>query len=289
MDIDFDQLQKPEFWQQLSPELTLSEGQSLEELGSQPVPTIREEHWETCQITVHQDGYFAYDQWFAADLIERLADCFDRLQEVGLPPVFCFVFDEAWILIQQLAPLLDELVGDYCFLPAVWAWHVTSETQSAFAPHRDQVRDVGTEDDEHLDYLTFWIPLTDLNHLTSCISLLPASADPDYDQGSAETKIENLQDVRTLQGSKGSVFCWTTGLIHWGTKQSSLGEPRKSIGIYTQNPESECYDPPPLELSQAYDLSQRLAIIGQQIYNYSRDADEKLLSLANQLMSQVSK
>lgn len=286
MDIDVKQLQDPEFWRHRCPDLRVSESMALEELCPQTCPTIQPEHWETCQITIHQDGYFAYDGWFAAELIDRLADCFDRLEEVGLPPAFCFVFDEAWILIQQLAPLLDELVADYCFLPAMWAWHVTSETQTAFAPHRDQVRDVGTEDDEHLDYLTFWIPLTDLNHLSSCISVLPASADPDYDQGTTETTIHNLQDVRTLQGSKGSVFCWATGLIHWGTKQSSLGEPRKSIGIYTQNPESECYDPPPIDLTQAYSLSQRLAMIGQQIYNYSRGADEKLLSVANQLLSQ---
>ena len=185
----------------------------------------------------------------------------------------------------QLDPLLSDLVDEYWLLPAVWAWHVTPDKQTAFSPHRDQIREVAVDDEDHLDYLTIWIPLTDLNHLSSSICVLPASLDPDYDAGEAGVRVEDLQNVRSLQGKRGSVFCWATGLAHWGTRQSEFGQPRMSVGLYIQNPEAECLDPPPLDFTKPFSLDQRLQLIGQQIVNYSREADSELLKLAGELCS----
>ena len=273
------------FWQALCADLTITTSDPLaEQFQARDLSQVRKDDWEVCKSTVHQDGYFAYESWFESDRMDRLATCMQSLSNQGIPPIFCFVFDEFWELFFQLRPMLEDLVGEYWLLPAVWAWHVTGDNQSAFAPHRDQVRDVSVDDDEHLDYLTIWIPLTDLNHLTSYMCVLPASADPDYDAGTDQVVIENLQDIRALQGPRGSVFCWTTGLVHWGTRQSRLGQPRMSVGVYIQNPEAECYDPTPMDFDQPFPLECRLALIGQQIIHYSRDADNDLLSLSQALI-----
>ena len=48
--------------------------------------------------------------------------------------------------------------------------------------------------------------VVDLNHLSSHMCVLPASGDPDYEDCTKEIRVENLQDVRALQGSAGSVF-----------------------------------------------------------------------------------
>ena len=280
----FDQISKPSYWTSLCSELTLTEDLGLLECTDveQDLP-IRETEWDVCKTLVHQDGYFAYDRWFDDAFVEKLADCVLKLQAHNIPPIFCFVFDEFWQLMLRLDPLLSDLLGEYELVPAIWAWHVRPDNQTAFPPHRDQVRDIDVEDEEHLDYLTVWIPLTNLNHLSSCIALLPASRDPNYDAGIAETPIENLQDIRMLQGGRGSVFCWTTGLVHWGTRQSYLGEPRISVGLYVKNPAAEDLDNPPLDFEEPLSLSTRLSVIGQQIIDYSRTADEKLLNLAQQL------
>jgi hypothetical protein len=286
LQLDPQTLQDKTFWLKLCNGFSISEDQPLGgslAKRSSSSNKLRDDDWEVCKITMHQDGYFAYDSWFDPELIERMAAVIEKLTSNDIPPIFCFVFDEFWEVLTQVDPMMKDLVGEYWLLPAVWAWHVTADNQSGFAPHRDQVRDVGVDDDEHLDYLTCWIPLTDLNHLSSCISLLPASKDADYDSGTQETRVENLQDIRTLQGKKGSVFCWTTGVIHWGTSQSRLGRPRISIGFYVQNPEAECYDPPPMDLEKPLSLRSRLSLIGQQIIHYSRTADHELLKLANQL------
>ena len=281
---DLATLQNLDYWQRLCPDLTISPTTPLDQINCE-TPALRSDDWNVCKELIHEDGYFAYDSWFDPKLIDSLADCLLKLETENMMPGFCFVYDEFWHLLRGLNPLFSDLLDqDYLMLPAVWAWLVRDTKQTGFSPHRDQVRDVGVDDEEHLDYLTIWIPLTDLNHLSSCISLLPASADPEYDEGTDRVTVENLQDIRTLQGKRGSVFCWATGLIHWGSKQSRFGPPRMSVGYYVQRTEAEILDPPPLDFSKPLSLPDRLSIIGQQIFTYSRDDDPKVLALANELV-----
>jgi len=274
-----------EFWRSLCPNLTISESQSLTSISSGGKDlTLRGDDWSVCKELINEDGYFAYDSWFDSGQIDQLSKCFETLERNDIPCVFAFVYDEFWDLLLQLAPLLNDLIGEHEILPAVWGWFVSHDNQTAFSPHRDQVRDVLIEDDDHLDYLTIWIPLTDLNHLSSSICVFPASLDPDYEDATPAIQIENMQDVRSLQGKRGSVFCWTTQLAHWGTKQSPHGPPRMSVGYFVQRTGAEPLEDPPIDLSTPMPLEQRLKIIGQQIYNYARDADEDLLSTAKALL-----
>ncbi len=282
---DLGQLKDIEYWRSLCPDLSINQTQSLTSISSFGKDLqLRSDDWSICKEVINEDGYFAYDSWFDPGLIDRLADCFSHLQTNNIPCVFAFVYDEFWELLLQLDPLLSELIGDYEILPAVWSWLVSDDNQTAFTPHRDQVRDVLIEDDDHLDYLTIWIPLTDLNHLSSSICVLPASLDPDYEDSTPEIRVENMQDVRCLQGKRGSVFCWTTQLAHWGTKQSSHGPPRMSVGYFVQRSGADPLEDLPLDLSKPLPLQQRLAIIGQQIIDYSRQADDDLLRTAARLV-----
>lgn len=281
-----EQLNDPNYWRALCPDMTITEQTPLSQVSSfGDEIQIRDEDWQTCKATIHRDAYFVYDSYFHPEFIERLATCMRAVDSAGLSTAFCFVYDEFWQLLLQLDPLLTDLIGDYELLPAVWAWFVRHDRQTGFAPHRDGVRDVSVDDEEHLDYLTIWIPLTDLDHHSSSISVLPASADPNYDAGTEEIKIDNPQDVRSLQASKGSVLCWTIGLAHWGTKQSEFGPPRLSVGYFVQHEDAECLVPPPMDFDESFTLTERLSVIGQQIMDYSRDADEELLGLAKQLVT----
>ena len=279
------QFQDAQFWRTLCPALTVNEFPLAQRSNFGSDNPLRPDEWETCKATINQDGYFAYDGWFDRGLIDRMADCFLRLEAANIHPVFAFVYDEFWDLLLQMKPLFSDLLGDYECLPAVWSWFVRADSQTAFSPHRDQVREVFIEDEDHLDYLTVWIPLVDLNHLSSYMCLLPASLDADYEECTPEIRVENLQDVRSLQGSAGSLFCWCTQVAHWGTKQSEHGPPRMSVGFYLQRSGAESMDDgPPLDFSKPLSLDQRLAIIGQQIIDYSRTATEDELRFASLLV-----
>lgn len=273
------------WWKKLCPDLTITEDQPLAELWDfTNGPVVDQQHWDLCKELIDEDAYFVYDDFFSPALMDRLSDCFRTLQAADIPEIFAFVYDEFWNLLLGMDSLLGDLLGDYLLLPAVWAWHVGHERQTAFSPHRDEIRESDVDDDDHLDYLTIWIPLTDLNHRTSSISVLPASLDPDYGEGTDRIAVENLQDVRSLQAKRGSVMCWPPGLAHWGTKQSRFGQPRMSVGYFVQKSDAEILVPPPLELELPLSLIQRLNIIGQQIIDYSREASDEELNIAQQLI-----
>ena len=285
MKLDLQSIQTEEFWRDLCPQLSISTQPLAERSDWGQSRPLEHETWKTCQQTMAEDGYFAYGGWFDQRQIDRMQACFDQLDANGIHPVFAFVYDEFWDLLMQMDPLFSDLLDDYECLPAVWSWFVRPDNQSAFAPHRDQVREIVIDDEEHLDYLTIWVPLTDLNHLSSAICVLPASLDPDYENCTSEIQVESLQNVRSLQGKRGSVFCWTTQLAHWGTRQSVHGPPRLSVGYYIKRTEAEnLEEQPPLDFSSPLTLLQRLSIIGQQIKNYSRSATAEELKFAEQLI-----
>lgn len=58
-----------------------------------------------------------------------------------------------------------------------------------------------------------------------------------------------------------------------------------SVGYFVQCAGAELIeDDPPLDLSEPLSISQRLSIVGQQIINYSREADDDLLRIAASLI-----
>lgn len=282
---DLNAMREQANWLELCPRLTISSAPLIEKLEEQPCSELRCDDWNLCKDMMRGDGYFAYREWFASAFVDRLAEGFRQLDSAGLHPVYIFVFDEAWEVLLRLKPLLEDLLGDYLSLPAVWSWYVTPKNQTAFSPHRDQVHEVLIDDESHMDYLTIWVPLTDVDDSNSSICLLPASADPDFEEGVVGVRVENLQDIRSLQGPRGSVFCWSTQIAHWGTTQSEFGQPRMSLGFYVQRASAQCIDGPPIDFSETTNLEERLAIIGQQILDYSRTASDDELAFAAQLVN----
>jgi hypothetical protein len=273
------------FWRSLCPDLTIREDASIRQRASDRTRTsLRERDWSLCRQLIHEDGYFAYEAFFAAEYVDRLANGLAQLDRRGIPPVFCFLYDEFWEVPLGVEPMLADLLGDHLVLPAVWAWIVKSTDPTAFEPHRDWTRPTSLQDPNHLDYLTLWIPLTDLSHLTSNIFLLPASLDANYDQNTRRVSVDNLQDIRCLQVPCGSVLGWAVGLAHWGSKQSRHGRPRMSVGYYVQKSSVECVDGPPIDLNAAFSFQQRLNLIGHQILNYSRDRGNALIEFAKRLV-----
>ena len=76
------------------------------------------------------------------------------------------------------------------------------------------------------------------------------------------------------------MFGWTTGTVHWGTRQLAAERPRLSIGACVQVPEALCFDPPLLDFYQPLPLVERLRIIARQIDLYARAIDPAWLAWA---------
>lgn len=282
---------EPAFWHSLCPFLTIASERGVlrQELLTGVAP-LDDGRWSQCRQTLREDGYFVYEDYLEPNHVEQLADGLARLDAARIPPVFCFVYDEYWGVMAALRPILSDLLGaEYEVLPAVWAWIVKHDEQTAFSPHRDHPEGLSAPSVNLLDYLTIWIPLTDLNHLSSTISVLPASRDPYYGSASRKLSLRDVQSIRSLQARKGAILGWTVGLAHWGTRQSRWGTPRMSLGYYVQRSGARGLVVGTLDLEQPFSLGDRLAVIGAQIAMYSRDRDPALLAFANELQRRVAR
>ena len=71
--------------------------------------------------------------------IQDMKKIIKKVSDLGLPPVFSFVYDEFWYIQWQIKHVLDEILGkNYKQLPDFWAWNV-DQGKSGWQPHRDKV------------------------------------------------------------------------------------------------------------------------------------------------------
>ena len=170
----------------------------------------------------------------------------ERVTQAGFPSGFACVYDEFYRMFGRLQGVLTPILGpDHVMvMNGIWLRHVPVNDPayrvfSARGPHRDGL---GAPDPRVLardtpTIASIWIPLSDATPLTSCIYVVPAPYDPDYfttELPIRRAKIR-LQDTRAVPAAAGSVLCWTTHLLHWGSRSAPrAAADRFSAEIYFQ-------------------------------------------------------
>lgn len=210
-----------DFWRELCPQLTIE--------GRPAAPSVQLPPAETLAALISSEGYVNQPDVFAPSDLSPLRDCVLRLQAHGIPTGFAFVYDQFWNVCDGLAPYLTAVLGaDYRILPAFWAWCVEpSDTAAGWKAHRDRPNSLDANG--RPQSLTVWLPLTDATPLNGCIYLLPAHLDPDivgrrFDGKAAERfTVENLQNIRALPATAGSLLSWHQEILHWGSRASRRG------------------------------------------------------------------
>jgi ectoine hydroxylase-related dioxygenase (phytanoyl-CoA dioxygenase family) len=211
-----------------------------------------------------------------------MAKAMMSVSELGLPPIFVFIYDEFWQVFYRLSPLLSPIFGDnYRMIANQWAWNFpASHDSSGFAPHRDgeavdfdwfpnkiPLRENG------LPLLaTIWIPLTDVTPLNSCMYLLPLDRDPRAYGNLDDVTIhqESIQDIRALPCKAGSILSWNPYVLHWGSNGSAYArEARMSIATYLLSDGlKKTHKSFSLARAQPLALGYRLRLIGQNMDQY---------------------
>jgi len=278
------QVQEPEFWKELNPGLSLDGSFNPQ---SFPLINIEQEHLDELLLNLKSDGYFQIDSIFSDAEIFRMAIGLEILYQEGWIPTFAFVYDEFWQIFRQLSSLLSAVIGnEYRQLPAFWAWYVdTSNTATGWMPHRDRALNT-LQPDGMPSAVTIWIPLTDAIPLNGCMYILPADLDPNYPDNLRSKQVDNIQDIRALPVSAGSILCWNHAVLHWGGRSSEKSpHPRLSFACEFQRGDIEPYNQPLLDPLALPNFNQRLALIGKQILQYQHVLiwPEWLLELAEEL------
>jgi ectoine hydroxylase-related dioxygenase (phytanoyl-CoA dioxygenase family) len=276
-----ERFQDPTFWLELNSGLSIAP-------NPQPWSTLKFSPERLAEINaeLRTDGYFQLESLLPEIEVFLMAVGIESLFEADIPPIFAFVYDEYWQVYTRLATLLSGVLGDgYCQLPSFWAWYVTQDPQdSGWGPHRDRMRQPVLQPDHSPNILTVWLPLSDATPLNGCMYVLPASADPNYLSSQlaneADSKEEasrkgimhvahNLQSIRALPATAGSILGWTHVLFHWGSRSSRKAEtPRISLSVEFQRGDIASFDGSLLDPLVLPSFPQRLRLIAQQILKY---------------------
>jgi hypothetical protein len=130
-------------------------------------------------------------------ILRRVDATMDSLKSAGWPPVFVFLFDEPWLLIDRLYELVGPVLGEDCLLEAsIYAWALsrckpccvdgvaTAEADAAaevggnFAvPHRDNSFADCNFPDGTPSHLSLWMCVNDVGLDNGCMYVLPKDSD----------------------------------------------------------------------------------------------------------------
>ena len=256
------------FWRENFPDMTLfgHDAQRSLVIDTSPDPQAQ----TLLSARMREEGYFQHRNETLDTLAPILADAVRTCVRLDIPPAFIFLFDETWTCFQALYPMLSAFLGeDYRMLPDFWAWHVDPKAgQAGWAPHRDKGGKALAPDGSPLS-LTVWIPLSEATPLTSCMYVLPANRDPNYNTPNEGTHEANLASVRALPGTPGDYFCWNQAVLHWGSESSPFApHPRLSMALEFQRGDIPAFNNPLLVPFETLDFDARLKLIGKQILQY---------------------
>ncbi len=273
------------FWRGTFPELSIRERLK----GTFRIQSLRNEPAMLAAERMKLEGYFQERDEELVDLTGRLSRAVERCVALNIPPVFMFLFDEAWAAFYRQHQLIAMFLGsDYQVMPDFWVWHVDPRAgQAGWRPHRDKGRRALAADGSPLS-LTMWVPLSEASPLNGCMYILPANRDPVYgtaDEGALQV---DYQSIRALPGQSGDFFIWNQAVLHWGAQSSPFAEkPRMSMALEFQRGDIAPFNTPLLGTMPLLSFENRLRLVAKQILQYAHmyPLPREMQALAEQVLA----
>lgn len=262
-------VRNPDFWRERFTELHIGElltdtFRSHALNAPQPVTTPRNLE------RLHVDGYFQDSNETLKRLAPALGAAATRCKEMGVSPLFLFLFDETWLCFHALHKHVASILGDYRVLPAFWVWHVDPySSQAGWPPHRDKGKHSLDEHGKPLA-VTAWIALSEASPLSSCMYILPKSRDPVYGTDKENEWQVDFSSIRALPASPGDFFFWDQSVLHWGSKGSPYADgPRISMALEFQRADRQAFVEPlmPALVNPNFDV--RLWLISRSLKEFN--------------------
>lgn len=267
--ISHEDLRAEHFWRERFPALSISAPLAFDRYA--PAMSLSDQDRVLHLARMAQEGYFQHQQPALAEVAPRLAAAAQTCVDMGLPPVFLFVFDEVWQCFYGLSPALTQFLGpQLCALPDFWFWHVDpGRDESGWSPHVDKGAHALDPQGRPLS-LTAWIPLNEVTPLKSCMYVLPARHDPEYGVPTAERRVGfDVTKARALPGGPGDWFCWNQSVLHWGSASSPfVKEPRISMALEFQRGDIAPFNEPLIRAPEKLDFNARLWLVAKQVLQY---------------------
>jgi hypothetical protein len=233
------------FWRALVPEMAAAEP-SAPVAGGQPWLLDCSHLFANAKSDLHADGYCVLPPTSPQSADERTEDEMSRsrlnrlqlgarrLQALGWPPVFLFMFDDAWEVLDGLWPVMRGILGEDCELdPSVFCWVArVGRGAGRDAAQRTELDGAGATREEeedgrgapagsnfgvpHRDFtcldsiadgeprlLSTWVPLTPVTADNGCMLVVPRALDRHFSKRwayahmrPATKSVEGVTEVR---------------------------------------------------------------------------------------------
>ena len=296
--MNIDEISQLHFWQQLSPELSISSA-----IGDQsPAYKLADSKQEDLQEKLREEGYFQTQSLLTGTELDNIRSAIEEMAIRNIPAVFGFIYDEAWNHFLNLRNIIEPILGDdiYIDLSMFWAWKV-DPGETGFPPHRDTLSEHETPaknlpagvENRYPEKLTLWTPLTDVTENDSCIHVLPTNKDPNYPNDLESMEYQGNAAVRAIPTKAGSLIAWNAYLLHWGSAAKESATSRIAIATDfskkpSRRPKDERADfglPLQIRLNQVSELSfeARLNAIAMSIWTFRNRLKDQYPKLQEQL------
>lgn len=273
------------FWSSIVPALRIEDRASFQEIHA----------WDpghdggSLTVDLDREGYIHLPRCQSADRTRLMADAVTRLTEVGIPPVFCMVFDEFWLPAFALGRIVSvALGGSYQLLPDFWVWHIDpSKGETGWSPHRDKDYRALFPDGRP-KAVTAWLALSDAGPLNSCMYVVPANRDPTYGTERDGEWTFAYPDIRALPAGPGDIYIWNQAVLHWGSHASPQEtRPRMSMAFEFQRDDVAPFNRPLIPPQAILRFEDRLKLIGKQViqYNHMYPLSAEMEAAANTLVA----
>lgn len=257
------------YWQDLAPMLSIGSEFAKDQIAELNGVMIEE---ASCQL--HREGYFKLPSVISPSMIEKLREGMWALKNANHPPVYIYLYDEAWFVFAGLQQLISNFLGDdFALLPNFWAWHLDINAGSVgWSPHQDcQAQTVFPLDDDSnlLVSLSLWVPLNDATIDNGCMVVLPKTIEAKYKDTISNVDEIDLADGKELPAPSGAVLGWTQELYHWSKAATGKSDiPRMSLSLEFQNSSFDPLTAPLLDAAEPVNFEARLALIELQFEKY---------------------
>jgi Phytanoyl-CoA dioxygenase (PhyH) len=255
-----------EYWRALCPDLAITD----EPFGvdCSPYAVTREEADDQLQ-QLRVEGYCQTRPLLLQEEVTRLRGCVERVVGAGHKPAYALLYDEFYRVLSKLGGVLAPILGpDFRLVPdELSAYHVAADDDATGTrPHRDSLRPTSSiEADGTPTLVNVWITLSDVSPPGSCIYVLPANRDRRYLADTDEDRSldrDELQSVRAIAASAGSVLVWSTHLLHWGSRSSRRASgPRISFATYFQSSRVPAFHDVTLDIPSPLPFDYRLYLV----------------------------
>nr|WP_303696014.1 phytanoyl-CoA dioxygenase family protein [Brevundimonas subvibrioides] len=257
---------REDFWRETFPEMTIcgavQDDDDFNEISPNRLAMVSER--------LRVEGYFQEADPELVRLSGLLSLAIDRAASLSIPPVFVFLFDEAWRVFNRQKQTLASILGDdYQVMPAFWAWRIDPQAgEAGWRPHRD-LGARGLRADGTPKLVNAWVPLTEASPANGCMYILPANRDPVYGTADEKNWKVDYPSIRALPGKPGDWFCWNQAVLHWGGQTSQFcHEPRMSIALEFQRGDEPAFNKPLLGTLPNLGFEDRLKMVAKQILQF---------------------